>query len=395
MNIDNLIAFNGKTIQTKKLHEVGYTNTDINKLLDEGKLERVRRGYYKVNLDFKSDIKTMKYYLLNNYYSDFKEYFDNLPIKDYDAYYYSFLCNILISDYREAYSSLVKCCELNTEDCNKNNLYAYTLLLNELLSLPEDKLSYLKEKIFDKKYYMDIFIESLVNRNYDQACEQLKDIKQNNGLNKIELDVLRNMSFKVNNIHKKDNVKNKDNEYNKLFSSMHIQIVNNNFEQGYYTFNKLLYLKDSLNISDERLDIIKDLFLCFNFIVENQDIDLNTYKTNYKYGKNIYNNFNLAIRKNDYIKALELCRKIVLKTPSEEYEIYNTLLERIYNFLNIRTIIKNQARNRNPFMSMIHDKNYNDALKIAKKTNMDEHDKNIVTNLLESLVYVDNITIEG
>ena len=35
MNIDNLIAFNGKTIQTKKLHEVGYTNTDINKLLEE------------------------------------------------------------------------------------------------------------------------------------------------------------------------------------------------------------------------------------------------------------------------------------------------------------------------------------------------------------------------
>lgn len=395
MNIDNLIAFNGKTIQTKKLHEVGYTNTDINKLLEEGKIERIRRGYYQVNLDFKSDIKTMKYYLLNNYYADFKEYFDNLPIKDYDAYYYSFLCNILISDYNSAYSSLVKCCELNTEDCNKNSLYAYTLLLNELIPLSEDKITYLKEKIFDKKYYMDIFIESLVNKDYDTACEQLKDIKRNNGLNKIELDVLRNMSFKACNIHKNDTAKSKDNEYNKLFSSMHVQIVNNNFEQGYYIFNKLLYLSDTQGIEDNRLNIIKDLFLCFNFIVENQDIDLSTYKINYKYGNNIYDNFNSAIRRNDYIKALELCKKIVLKTPSEEYEIYNILLERIYNFLNIRTIIKTQVRSRNPFMSLIHDKKYNDALGVARNINMDEHDKTIVTNLLESLVDIDNISIAG
>ena len=143
------------------------------------------------------------------------------------------------------------------------------------------------------------------------------------------------------------------------------------------------------------LNIIKYLFLCFNFIVENQDIDLSTYKINYKYGNNIYDNFNSAIRRNDYIKALELCKKIVLKTPSEEYEIYNILLERIYNFLNIRTIIKTQVRSRNPFMSLIHDKKYNDALGVARNINMDEHDKTIVTNLLESLVDIDNISIAG
>ena len=393
MNIEELIPYNGKTIQTKKLHEVGYTSTDINKLIEEGKIERTRRGYYKVNLEFKSDIKTMKYYLINGYYADFKEYFDTLPIKDYDAYYYNFLCDILNLNYNSAYNNLVKCCELNTEDCNKNNLYAYTLLLNELLPLQEDKINYLKEKIFDKKYYMDIFIESLVNKDYEQACEQLKDIKNNNGLNKIEIDVLRNMSAKACNLHKNENTKKENSEYSKLFSSMHIQIVNNNFEQGYYTFNKLLYLSDTLGIKDERLDIIKDLFLCFNYIVEHQDIDLNDYKIKYKYGTNITNNFKLAIKRNDYIKALELCKKIVLKTPSEEYEIYNILLERIYNFLNIRMIIKGQLRNRNPFISLIDEKKYGDALNIANETNMDVHDKTIVTSILQSLVDIDNMKI--
>ena len=85
MNINELIPYNGKTIQTKILTDLGLNSKNINKLLKDGILSRTRRGYYKVTINYDIDTKLMKYYLLNSYFDDLKEYFDSLPIKDYDA----------------------------------------------------------------------------------------------------------------------------------------------------------------------------------------------------------------------------------------------------------------------------------------------------------------------
>ena len=71
MKIDGLIPFNGETIQTKKLKEIGFSTNDINKLLSEELLVRTRRGFYKVTLKCDVDVNLMKYYLLNNQYDEF------------------------------------------------------------------------------------------------------------------------------------------------------------------------------------------------------------------------------------------------------------------------------------------------------------------------------------
>ena len=139
MKINELIPFNGKTIQTKILKELGYSTKDINKLISDGVITRVRRGYYEVSLNYEVDINLMKYYLRNSYFDELIEYFDNLPLKDYSAYYYRFMCDIMTNDYANAYDHLEKCCELNNEEHNKFNLYAYLLLLDELIKLPKEE----------------------------------------------------------------------------------------------------------------------------------------------------------------------------------------------------------------------------------------------------------------
>ena len=64
MKIDGLIPFNGETIQTRQLKELGYSTSTINKLMSDNLLKRTKRGYYKVNLNIKTDSKLMKYSIL-------------------------------------------------------------------------------------------------------------------------------------------------------------------------------------------------------------------------------------------------------------------------------------------------------------------------------------------
>lgn len=74
-------------------------------------------------------------------------------------------------------------------------------------------------------------------------------------------------------------------------------------------------------------------------------------------------------------------------------EIYKVLLERIFNFLNIRTII-NSRSSQNSQMSLnnlIKEKRYDEALIVANKSDkMDTHDKNMVTSILESLIALED-----
>ena len=65
MNIENLLPFNGKTIQTKELNKMGYSSKDIKKLLNNEYIKRTRRGYYLIELNYSIDYNKLKYYLLN------------------------------------------------------------------------------------------------------------------------------------------------------------------------------------------------------------------------------------------------------------------------------------------------------------------------------------------
>lgn len=392
MKIDGLIPFNGETIQTRQLKELGYSTSTINKLMSDNLLKRTKRGYYKVNLNIKTDSKLMKYYLMNNLFEEFNEYFDNLPIKDYTAYYYRFLSDIMVNDYAKAYKHLGKCCELNKSKENKINLYAYVLLLCELMNLSSDKLVSLKNKIFDKEDSFNLFLECIIKKDYDNACRNLRVSKYSDNLSKLDIRVLRDLSVKASNCYKHKHSPEME-EYNNLFNKFYDCVIDNNYDDAYFYFNKLYSLSIKIDNKEPKLDIIADLFNCFNFIVANQEIDLNNYKTNYKYNSNNLNNFYSALNKNDYINALKFVNLILDKKYNRDMEIYKVLLERIFNFLNIRTII-NSRSSQNSQMSLnnlIKEKRYDEALIVANKSDkMDTHDKNMVTSILESLIALED-----
>ena len=155
-------------------------------------------------------------------------------------------------------------------------------------------------------------------------------------------------------------------------------------------------MANKLNIVDYKLDIISDLFNCFNYIVNNPQINLYTYHTNYKYNEDNIKNFYVALKRDDYVKALEFVRIITLESEDKYFNTYKILLERIYNFLNIRTIIysRESRNNEMSLQGLINDKKYSEALEVVhKETKMDSHDKNMISSILESIVALDDSTM--
>ena len=395
MNIDKLIPFNGKTIQTKTLKEIGYSSKDISKLIEEGNIARTRRGFYLVSLHCDADLELMQYYLINKEFLKFKEYFNSLQIKDYNAYYYLLLFDIMTNNYKSVYDDLEKCCELNGKHENKMNLYAIVLLLDELVVISKDRQDYIKRLIFEEGDMFNLFLESIIKKDYENAFESLVASKNYKELSKLEINILRELSLKAQKIYNKKNSKELE-SYKVLYNALYNAIMDNDFEQGYFYFKQLCTLSSTLEIKDNRLKIINDLYECFNYIVSHQDIDLTSYQANFEYGDNYEKNFFLAISRNDYIRALDFSNMILNNYKSPEIEIYKALLERIYNFLNIRMIIrgKHPIRKQSNLNYLIKNKKYKKALEVATKdTQMAMYDKNMVIPLLESLVNFDNMEL--
>jgi hypothetical protein len=393
MKIENLLPFNGKTIQTKKMKNLGFSSKDINKLLATNNLKRTRRGYYLVELQYEIDYKLIKYYLLNNYTEEFYEYFKSLKIKDYKVYYYKFMCDISSKKYGEAYESLVKCCELNFNHENKIMLYSFVLLIEELLNVTPDKIEKLKNMIFDEDDCESIFLETLLKKDYQNVCKKLCSVKKKNKVSDYELNVLRNLSIQVKKVYSKKSKKNSS-EYTMLVNNLHTSIIDNNFERAYHYFSKIKNLNDEYILDDRLVLIVNDLFKCFNYIVEHPNLDLTNYQTGYEYSGNLLNKFFTALNKNDYINAFEFCKLILGDSENIEFSIYYGLLERIYNFLNVRLIIKgkNPFKQVSPLGKLIKNKRYSEALEITKNDKlMDKNDKNIIRPLLETLVDMEKI----
>ena len=390
MNIEALIPFNGQVIQTKKLTELGYNTKSINKLMDDKYLERTRKGYYKVTLQDDLDVSLMIHYLMNNLYDEFIDYFDSLTIKGYEAYYYKFMYDIMTNNFSSAYKSLIKCCELNVTQDNKLNLYTYVLLLTELMNLSNRKLVSLKNKLFDaKEETLSTFLEYIIQRDYDRACDNLRLHKDK--LSKLETKVLRELSLKAKESYNKKHSPEME-EYNNLYNLFYECISSNDYESAYYYFAKMYTLSNSIGIEDIRLKIIGDLFGCFNYIVEHQEVTLDTYKTKYTYEKDAISSFYQALNRNDYINALKFTTEIIKISNDPNFTIYHALLERIYNFLNIRSVIKARTLEQKEITldDLIKAKKYNEALALATKSNMDTHDKTMITSILESIVALDN-----
>lgn len=380
-----LLPYIGVDVPTKTLHELGYTQTDINKMLEDEILVRVKRGYYQVKIE--SDANLMNYYLNNEMLDDFKVYYDSLKVKDYYACYYCFLYDIMTANYSDAYKMLMNCCELNREEKNKIGLYVYVLLIDELMNLSEKKLNSLRNKLFNGDDSLKILLEYVLKKDYDGACESLKSNKKTTSLSRLELSIYRNLSSKARECFNKKNSKEMD-EYNKLYDMFYNSILNGDFETGYYYFAKIYNLCMDLNIKDSKLDIINDLFNCFDYLVVNDNINLESYKNNIKYPADKIKAFYMALKKNDYVGAYKFISSVETSN-NLELDIYRILLERIYNFLNIRSIISNHNKDKS-LSGLIKDKKYKEALTAVNEKEMNNHDKNMVTSLLESILAIDD-----
>lgn len=380
-----LVPYNNQVIPTKTLKDLGLSTNDINKLLEENVLKRVKRGYYEVTLNVESDVKTMRYYLMNNLLDDFLVYFDSLFIKDYNAYYYKLMYDILNSDYTSAYKSLKQCCKLNKDSKNKINLYTFLLLIDELINISTDNLSKLKNKILSSEDELGLFLECIIKKDYDNACNNLRHTKS---ISKLELSVLRSLSIRASEAYNQKNSKEMI-EYNNLFEAFYNSVMSNDYDAAYYYFVRLYNLCQNLNINDSRLEIYNDLFNCFNYILEHQNLDLESYKTKYRYSKDLLEAFYQALKKNDYVNAYIFINSMDYK-HAKELEIYQVLLQRIYNFLNIRSIIKKHNPNVS-INTLIKEKQYSKALEeVRKKEDMNSIDKNIVTSILESIITLES-----
>lgn len=387
MKIKLLVPYNNQVVPTKTLKSLGLNSTDINKLLAENILKRVKRGYYEVKIVIESDVNVMKYYLMNNLLDDFLAYFDSLFIKDYNAYYYKLMYDVLNGDYTIAYKSLKECCKLNKDSSNKVNLYTFLLLIDELIHISTDNLSKLKNKIFSKEDELCLFLECIIKKDYDSACLSLKS---NKSVSKLELSVLRQLSIKASEVYNQKNSKEMI-EYNNLYDTFYQMVVSNDYDGAYYYFERLYDLCIKLDIEDSRLEIYSDLFNCFNYILEHQELDLDSYKTNYRYPKDLLTAFYQALKKNDYVNAYIFINSMDYK-KARELEIYQTLLQRIYNFLNIRSIIKKHNPNyKISLNSLIKEKRYAEAYEeVKKKEDMESIDKTIVSSILESILALDS-----
>lgn len=133
-----------KYVTTEKLRLLGVTNYDINKLLKEGKLYRLTRGYYSVNIcgtDFnhkQSKLKLARTALNNEDYDKVLKI-----LKDYvhldkskNAHYLLFQTYLYLDEYKLAKDELVKSIELSNElDTMKNN---DLFMISKLIYLDEE-----------------------------------------------------------------------------------------------------------------------------------------------------------------------------------------------------------------------------------------------------------------
>ncbi len=391
MELDALLPFNGEVIRTEKLRSLGFNARMINKLILDNILERTRRGYYKVTIKYEIDTDLMAYYLMNDKLDEFYTYFTSLSIKDYEAYYYLFIYDVIKHDYDAAYQALSKCCELNKDKNNKETLYTYALLLTTMMGSSNKKLEDLRSKIFrDQNDGLKLFLDCVIQKDYDRAFQTLRAYRMT--LPKLDVKILRDLSLGVAKAHPKKSKKEED--YDRTYEALYNAIMNNDYDAAYYYLSKLYHLKKELKIDDTRLSIIIDLFNCFNFIVEHQGIDLDTYKTNYKYHGPFTTNFYEAINRNDYLNAKRFAHAISEHTQDRDFAIYDNLLSRIYNFLNIRTVIKmNNPYRQISLDGLVKEHRYKEAMAMTSRSTMDDHDKNMVNSLLESLASLEDSSL--
>ncbi|MDE5630253.1 MAG: type IV toxin-antitoxin system AbiEi family antitoxin domain-containing protein, partial [Bacilli bacterium] len=225
MNI--LKDFTNQNLTTKELSELGITKHFISKLMERGKLERIKRGTYTVKT-----LKNMK---------NRKSFF---AIRDFcestDLGYYS-----------QAYYNLMRAYNIKTDNKSDNVIRVGFTLLQEILEKGDvlSSLNNLEDLTLENKpnsEYWNKFCESVINKDYITAKENIElSAAAQMGEQGFVGEVTKAMCDLVNKFISIKEDRTKLQEYSEKINSL---IMENKYEEA------IQYGEESIeHISDESL----------------------------------------------------------------------------------------------------------------------------------------------
>lgn len=378
----------GKKLTTKELNSYGFNSKDLKKLIEEGKLERVKIGLYRfidakaLFIEGKKYLKTKEYGKSNLYFEKsyeldntnlkvaFELFVDSIVAKDYDKTlkYYEVLVNTKNPYYIPDY-------------------YTYLYLLNSITELPKNYQEQVKKMTLadislytNDKRYKDTLSQnkirkSIISKNFKFALKQLNDFTQKQKENTIYDILLRTLIIEA---IEKENIERAN--IIKLLKEKNYQEIINLLKEKEQR-ETLSYLEQNIiKLSETIISIInkKEIPLIDNTYTENiyEAIQRNNYELAYQINKSNSQKYNINID-NDILNILLTEIKNLTKTK-EEPKIENKKNIEITDIIN--DLIQNDI-----------DKAYNSIKEYLTINNHKEYEL-LINNLIKVSILEKDIT---
>jgi len=324
----------GKELTTKELNSYGFNSKDINELIEQGIIERVKRGYYSFTgidqlFSYGKELVSLKNYdqaniCFNRCYdlnprhsrTCFQLFVQSLNRKDYEAVFKYF--NVLM-DTENPYHIL------------ENNFYLY--LLNMITDIPEEHREYARylkyEDIrvdFNDRRYQDVpqynkIRVSILQRKFPFALKQLRDLTEQHGSATVQDIITRTLLFQVINVETKS--KNtliglaKSKQYNEIVQYL---------EEKQRRYNLSITDTYTLKLAKQLIDLIRTKKIPKANIFETENLFEAIDGYNYKLALNLNKSYNAKAGINDDQNVMNLlladiCEMIRnLSLPKKEIE---------------------------------------------------------------------------
>lgn len=280
-----------KSLTTKELNASGFTSNDINVLIKQNIVVRVKWGLYALK-----DVNLLVSYGCNlanqKRYDDAQLCFEKCYTMDKTNYYVDsqiFLSAIRSKNYAKAlevYQSLIN----DEKPINKANTQLYLYLLNQIIELPEDyckiasnltyddiRIPYKEEKI-DNQICQNNIRKLLINHNYVEAFQQLRKLLSSGTKVRINDVILRELLDQCLDAHLSyqlytvEFVQNK--QYSELISNLSAKkerfVLNKNDEYVLRIAKNIIQIKESSVFPQIKEGQIKDVFEA----IDNDDYEL-------------------------------------------------------------------------------------------------------------------------
>ena len=317
-------------VTTQELLSVGFTNKDLTRLIEDGKIKRVKRGYYELTcvnglFRYSQILFSNRYKMYDRGFAGLKRCLEIDP-KNGSVHTRMFLNLVITADFEQAFESF-KVMDETENECYKKDQNMWLYLLSFVMELPEEyqeraRNMNLKDILTlpDDNRYSDRLLQNRIRNaifrhNFKEALELSKGLVADKD-KKINVVITEKLLSKVIS----QNVLKHDQLYN--------LIVNGSYEEAR---NLLLSEKElhGINPADEQfLIVIEDLI----GILRDNKMPAVDYSREIK-------SFNDAVIAHNYEKLLEIYRYSANRKFSKSSKFMGILLERISAELNKNELV--------------------------------------------------------